>query len=623
MCGICGIVSLGRPPEVDSVRAMAASLAHRGPDGERIHAEEDVALGFRRLAILDLSEAGMQPFASDDGRLRLLHNGEIYNYVELRAELEGHGHRFRTGTDTEVLLASYREWGEACVERLNGMWAFAVWDSERRSLFASRDRFGVKPFYYREDGSRLVFASELKAFRAAREPLIANGPVVRDYLERGQLDVGDETFFAGIRRLPPGHTLRFDRDGLRVRPYWRLAPGEPPADPVEAVRELFLDSVRIQLRSDVRIGTCLSGGIDSSAIACSVHHLLRDGGAAARQVGPHQQTFTAYFPERGYDERPFAEAIVDRIGAEPHWVTFSPEEAVERIPLVVEAQEEPFGSTSIVAQWHVMRAAREAGVVVTLDGQGADELFAGYHGYAGYRFADLLARGRLPSLAGELRGFHRLHGWGARRAATELARPFLPQSAKRELRGRLLGGSGLVHADLRGPARSLERGASPFPDRLRRQLELVHGRLGLPELLRYADRNSMAHSIESRVPFLDHRLVELVFSLDGGELIRSGWTKSVLRRALSDLLPPVVRDRVDKLGFVTPEKGWLRGPLGELASDLFASRVFAERGLVDPAGARERLERHRAGTVNAGWELWRALNVELWARAYLDGPAAS
>jgi asparagine synthase (glutamine-hydrolysing) len=619
MCGICGVVALGRPGERETAEAMARTLAHRGPDGAGSFEAEGVALGFRRLAILDLSDAGMQPFASEDGRLRLVHNGEIYNYRELREELAARGHRFRTETDTEVLLAAYREWGERCVERFVGMWAFAVWDDEQGTLFASRDRFGIKPFYYRCDGGRLVFASEPKAFRADPEThLAANPRAVRDYLEQSYLDHTDETFFAGLLRLPPAHNLTFGPEGLHVRRYWALAPSGPPAeDPVAAVRAAFLDSVRLQLRSDVPIGTCLSGGLDSSAIVAGVSHLLATAGDEAKQVGPRPQTFTAYFEDAGFDERPYAEAVVERTGAEPHWISFEAEELVNALPSIVETQDEPFGSTSMVAQWFVMREARRAGRVVMLDGQGSDEIFAGYHGTFAPYFADLVTHGRLGALGRELAAYRTLHGAGAARLASLLARPFLPARMRWTARGRVRGGTALLARDLRGLAPTLERNGAVFPDRLRRMLLLLLGERGLPELLRYEDRNSMAHSLEARVPFLDHRLVELVFSLEGRHLIDRGMTKSVLRRALGDLLPPVVRDRVDKLGFVTPEQRWLRGPLGELAADVFASQSFRERGWVDPAAAQRRLERHRRGELGAGFELWRALNLELWARAFL------
>jgi asparagine synthase (glutamine-hydrolysing) len=270
------------------------------------------------------------------------------------------------------------------------MWAFAIWDSEERRLFLSRDRFGVKPLYYRLAGDRLAFASEPRAFRG--EGLRPNLSAVRDYLEQSYLDHGRETFFAGIESLPPAHSLTFGPDGCRLRRYWQLEPGEAPADPVAAVRETFLDSIRLHLRSDVPVGTCLSGGVDSSAIAVGVAHVGVE----------RQKTVTAYFEERGFDERPFAEAVVERTGAEPHWVSFTADDLVANLPAIVEAQGEPFGSTSITAQWYVMRAAKAAGLKVMLDGQGGDEVLAGYRAAYGYRLADLLAARRVGELGREL-----------------------------------------------------------------------------------------------------------------------------------------------------------------------------------------------------------------------------
>lgn len=621
MCGLCGVVAFGQPAEGETAAAMARHLDHRGPDGAGEYVGDGVALAFRRLAIIDLSDAGMQPFASDDGSLRLVHNGEVYNYRELRRELEGHGHRFRSATDTEVILHAYEEWGDACVERFNGMWALAIWDARRRRLYCSRDRFGIKPFYYRLDGGRFVFASELKAFRGdPATPLRANAHAVRDYVEQGYLDHTEETFFEGIRRLPPAHSLVFDEDGLRLRRYWTLEPRDPPAgDAAEAVRELFFDSIRFHLRSDVPVGTCLSGGLDSSVIVSAVDHLLETEAETARPVGERQQTFTAYFDAAGFDERPFAEAVVERTRTQAHWVSFGAADVVEHVESIVETQDEPFGSTSMVAQWFVMREARRAGLKVMLDGQGGDEIFAGYHAYFATYFADLLARGRLGALRQELAAYRTLHGAGAAATALMVARPFVPERLRWIARGRVRGGSALLHSDLRGLGSQPHENGAAFPDHLRRLLHLILTRRGLPELLRYEDRNSMAHSLEARVPFLDYRLVELMFSLEAGELIERGRTKAVLRRALGDLLPPVVRDRVDKLGFVTPEIHWLRGKLGDLAADVFASQSFAARGWVDAAAARRRLERHRRGELTAGFELWRALNLELWARTFLDG----
>src|SRR5438045_264929 len=358
------------------------------------------------------------------------------------------------------MLAAYREWGDRCVERFNGMWAFALWDGPRRRLLCSRDRFGVKPFYYRFDGGRFVFASEPRAFRGDPETRLEPNPrAIRDYLDQAYLDHTEETFFAGIRKLPPANSP-------------------------------------------------------------------------------------------GFDERPYAEAVVGRTTAEPHWITFGPEELAGDLPSIVEAQGEPFGSTSICAGWYVMREARRSGVTVMLDGQGGDEVLAGYRAHLGFRLADLLAAGRLRELGEELRSFHGVHSASA--LVTAMSRPFAPEALTRLVRSRARGAGALVHPELRGLAPAPAPTGSPFPDRLRRHQQLILTRRGLPELLRYEDRNSMAHSIEARVPFLDYRLVELCFSLPGGELVGGGQTKAVLRRALAGLLPPAVRERRDQLGFVTP-----------------------------------------------------------------------
>jgi asparagine synthase (glutamine-hydrolysing) len=621
MCGICGVVAPGRPAERATVEAMARRLDHRGPDGSGTFTGEGAALGFRRLAIIDLRDVGNQPFASPDGGLQLVFNGEIYNYRELRAELEGHGHRFRTATDTEVLLAAYAEWGTGCLDRLVGMWAFAIWDVAEQRLFAARDRFGIKPFYYRCDAGRLVFASEPKAF--AEDPqarLSPNLRAVADYLTQSYLDHTPDTFFEGIQRLEPAHALTFDRGGLRTWRYWALEPKEPPrGDAAEAVREAFLDSIRLHLRSDVPVGSCLSGGIDSSAVVGAVAHLLETDRSEAAAVGARPRTFTAYFDDAGFDERPFAELVIAQTNAEPHWVTFDDHQVVNDLPRIVAGQDEPFGSTSMVAQWYVMRTAAEAGLKVMLDGQGGDEIFGGYRAFVGFRLADLLAQGNVRALGSELRAFRDVHSPAA--LATALARPFAPESLTRAVRSRARGTAELLHPDLRGGLPHVATNGSPFRERLRRHQQLVLQHRGLPELLRYEDRNSMAHSLEARVPFLEHRLVELAFSLPGGELIRNGRTKDVFRRALGDLLPPAVRERRDKLGFVTPEKRWFRGALGDFAAEVFASREFADRGFADADAVRARLARHREGRLDAGMELWRALNLELWARAYFDAPA--
>jgi asparagine synthase (glutamine-hydrolysing) len=328
-----------------------------------------------------------------------------------------------------------------------------------------------------------------------------------------------------------------------------------------------------------------------------------------------QKTVTAYFEDAGFDERPFARAVVARTEAEAYWLTFTADDLVADLPAIVQSQGEPFGSPSMCAGWYVMREARRAGLTVMLDGQGGDEILAGYRASFGYRLSDLLRSRRMVEAGAELSAFATVHG--PRWAAVALASPHVPEGLRLEARARLRGTATLAAPELpRGAAWNHGNG-TVFPDRLRRHLHHLLSHRGLPELLRYEDRNSMAHSLEARVPFLDHRLVELVFSLDGSQLIRRGETKSVLRRALSDLLPPEVARRRDKLGFVTPLGRFLQGRLGDLAADVFGSASFRQRGFVDPRAADRRLERVRRHG-DGGFEVWRALNLELWARRFLD-----
>ncbi len=387
MCAIAGLYDVaGRAVDPSVLERMVRLQAHRGPDGEGYvlldaRGREQpvalkgrltdalgasphrytIALGHRRLAIVDLSPLGHQPMATEDGRCWVTYNGEIYNYVELREELRGKGHRFRSASDTEVLLAAYREWGEACVTRFNGMFAFAIWDGDRRRLFCARDRLGVKPFYYAWDGVRFAFASEIKGLLPVIERPSPNQRAVFDYLEGACLDHSEDTFFEGIRQLPPAHTLTVETQ-VTVRRYWDFpAPGSSGLsmqDAAERFRHLFRDAVRLRLRSDVPIGTCLSGGLDSSSIVCVANDLMFVEHTVPRElIGERQKTFSSCFEDPAYDERQFIRSVVEQTGAEAHYTFPDPKELAESVSQLVWRQDEPFGSTSIFAQWNVMRLA--------------------------------------------------------------------------------------------------------------------------------------------------------------------------------------------------------------------------------------------------------------------------
>ena len=595
---------------------MLECIAHRGPDGVRqVIRDGRVGLGHRRLAIIDLSEAASQPMRSAAGHEVIL-NGEIYNYLELRAELAADGVAFRTSSDTEVLLAAYERWGLDCLGRLNGMFAFALYDPSRRTLVLARDRFGEKPLYYHRAGDgTFLFASEIKALLAY--PGVTARPEresIYRFLRHKLTERDPLTYFEGIAALPPAHVLELQvDDGHEVlRRYWSLDGSvedpRPHGELVAAYRDLLEDSIGIRLRADVPIGSSLSGGIDSSAV---VGYLAR-----GRHV-KDQHTFSARFPGWPLDEGRYIADVAALSGARSHEVEPLPDPAdLER---TVWHQDQPFGSLSIYAQWSVMRLAQREGITVLLDGQGADETVAGYHFYFAGLFRYLFRTGRWLRLARELRGFSAAHGPARLRS---LAFPALPASAARRLRG-LRHGPGLSASFARSQARSrsAEIPDGRFLTDLDQMLALTMTDTMLPGLLRYADRNSMAFGREVRLPYLDHRLVELAFSLPWEMKLSHGRTKRVLREAMRDYLPDSVRGRKDKIGYAPPQAAWLRGPLCEWAEDLLASQRFAEREWTDAVAVRGMWRDFRDGKDKLDGDLWRFLSVEAWARTFLDPPA--
>lgn len=626
MCGILGQLSRDGEP-VDPVRAAAAltALRHRGPDDEGTATFESgsVVLGARRLAIQDLSAAGHQPLSNEDGTVCVAFNGEIHNFLDLRAKLAALGHHFRSHTDTEVVVHAYEEWGEDCFHRFNGMWGLALWDARRRLLVCSRDRYGIKPLVYVDDSRRFAFASEIKGLLALRvvEPAV-NDTLVYDYLAHGFVDHTPHTFFRGVQSLPPGHLLRVRAEGTQLVRWYDL-PSEttPSGDWIERFAELFTDSTRLRLVSDVPVGTCLSGGLDSSAVACTVAELTASGRASLGGAAV-QKTFSARYTDPAIDEGRFVAAVTARSGAERHDVFPTGEALLADLDRVLWHQEEPFGSTSIYAQWCVYRLAREQGVTVTLDGQGGDEVVGGYPQQLSPYLTQLVRTGHLRAWRHEARAF----GGGATLAA--LAKTVvrgvlwsLPGSAQRAVqtaKARRRYPAWLNARTETAPRFAVSLAAARPGDKFKAQL--AHDlTVGLPALLRYADRNSMAHSVEARLPFLDHRLVELCFSLPSRAFLREGCTKAILRDAMRHRLPAEVLARRDKIGFATPEAAWL----GDLVRDVTGSRSFADRGYVKPDGLAPLLRGHEGGDAAATAALWRCVNLELWLRRFIDAPAAS
>lgn len=604
MCGIAGIYDFeGREPDRRLLAAMADAIRHRGPDDEGFYTAPGIGLAHRRLSILDLSPAGHQPMADPAGRYWLIFNGEIYNYLELRAELQTLGYVFRSGSDTEVLLAAYEQWGTDCLKRFNGMWAFALWDTVHQRLFCARDRLGVKPLYYAQTSGQLIFGSEIKALLAV--PGLerrVNPDVSQRFLQYALLDVDEQTFFEGVSQLPAAHYLLLDPQGLKLKRYWDV-PDEPARSYSGSkaslrFKALFSDSVRLRLRSDVPIGTCLSGGLDSSAIVCTAARLIQE---APSQY--HQQTFSSCFDDARFDERPFIDDVIAWTGAQSNRVFPNPGRLLEELPALVVSQDEPFGSLSVFAQRCVMASAREAGVTVMLDGQGADELLAGYLFDSAY-WNELRQQRNYATLFSELGAS--LAGQGLRATGRRAVKSLLPD--------------GLEPWVQRSEGRGLlTREISPWQDHKRFSGKLKntlynHLTMRLQQLLRYEDRNSMAYGIEARLPFLDYRLVEFAFALPGSELIHRTWSKWVMRQALAGILPETIRWRKDKMGFVTPQSVWLRRELAPFLRELFASTDFQQRPYWDGPAVARRYEGVLSGREDPAFLglAWRLASFELW-----------
>jgi asparagine synthase (glutamine-hydrolysing) len=562
--------------------------------------------------------------ASPDGSCWLVFNGEVYNYVELREDLAALGHAFRTGTDTEVVLAAYGEWGEGCVKRFTGMWAFALWDARGRRLLLARDPFGIKPLYYAAGGDRLAFASEIKALlELPGVSRRADPQQLYEYLRSGLTDHGEGTMFAAVRRLPPAHTLSVDLDRpghTELKRYWRIDLQRKSdlsfEEAAKQLRELFLSSVGLHLRSDVRVGAALSGGIDSSAITTAMR-------ALEPRLDLHAFSYAAEDPS--INEERWIDLVGEASGAAVHKVRPTAEELVADLDRLVATQDEPFGSTSIYAQHRVFRLARESGVTVMLDGQGADELLAGYRIYLAMRMASLLRRGRLVAANRFLRQTAALPGNGLTglNLLANAGGVLLPERfrAIRKLYKRSAG-NGADSAWL-DEAWFAERGVAPRrPHRPRTRLMLQEQlyetltETSLPMLLRYEDRNSMAHSIESRVPFLTTELAEFILALPEEHIVSAeGTSKSVFRRAMRGIVPDEILDRRDKIGFATPERAWmetLRPWVGEVLGGEAAARI--------PGLNLETVKQQWAAMLDGGkpfdFRVWRWLNVIRWAQRY-------
>jgi asparagine synthase (glutamine-hydrolysing) len=579
MCGIAGLVQYTRRVDPAVVLAMRDALAHRGPDDAGLWHDGVAVLGLRRLSILDRSAAGHQPMTTPDGRLVIVFNGEVYNYLELRRELGAE--TFRSGTDTEVVLRAFEKWGPACLDRLRGMFAFAIWDGHRRELFAARDRFGVKPFYYAAVGDGLAFASEIKAlFQAgvAARPDLATWST---YLCLGLSDHDEATFYEGVRQLRGGCALWWRDGALRIERYYDLtervrarldSPAPTRAEAARQYTDLLDESVRLRFRSDVPVGLCLSGGLDSSVLLATASRVL------GADVALRSFTYTCNDPV--YDERPYVELLLERSSVEPHFTELGAGEVPDLAARVSRSQDEPFGGLPTLALSKLFRQARACGVTVLLDGQGLDEQWAGYDYYA---------------------------------RALEQGAGVDPTGAP------VQGGRspGTRPGCLAAPFRTLCRTAPVDSRRLRplidaRITDIVSNKI--PRAVRFGDRVSMDASCELREPFLDHNLVEFALALPDDLLIRDGVHKALLREMFEGQLPKALVE-APKRPLQTPQREWLAGPLRGWVSDLLASEPLRTAGWFDVPALQREYATYVADRPDSSYHVWQWVSAALFLEA--------
>jgi asparagine synthase (glutamine-hydrolysing) len=617
MCGICGIIRFdNKSVEEFRIKEMMRIMKHRGPDDEGLFIDNNVGFGFVRLSIIDLSAAGHQPMFSEDNRYVIVFNGEIYNYLELREDLKVLGHTFKTNTDTEVLLAAYIEWEEACLDRFNGMWAFAIYDTLNKTIFAARDRFGIKPFYYIQNAEFFAFASEIPPLLS----LVSGKPTpdyqtIFDYLAFNRTDQTERTFFNEVKKLqhgncfslatstfPPSGGIKGGKEWYNLRS--KVSCSEGFSSPQE-FRELLTSSISLRLRSDVPVGVCFSGGLDSSSI---VSVLLKDFDIK------DLNTFSAVYKkgQKG-DESEFISEYRSYLKS-MFYVTPDAETLQNDLNSFVKAHGEPIPSTSPYAQFKVMELAK-GNAVVTLDGQGADEEMGGYHYFFGFYFKDLFLRFRLFKLIREIYYYTRNHKslYGIKAFMFFLLPKRLRTYARVKRKGYL------VDEFVREYGESNNITGNIYGSKSLNDSFLDHFEYKLEHLLKWEDRNSMWFSLEARVPFLDYRLVERLLATNPDMIINHGMTKHILRESMIGILPEKIRMRADKTGFGTPQDEWFRTKeWGMIILGILNGTSFKQRNLINCDAALSQFNKHVAGTINISNEIWKWVHLELWFREYID-----
>jgi len=638
MCGFTGIWNFdGKPVDVTCLVAMNTTIRHRGPDDEgylmantanheaflyhgdetiteirssSVHIREskqaNLGIGFRRLSIIDLSATGHQPMQDESGRYCIVLNGEIYNYIEIRAELIIAGFTFRSQSDTEVVLKAFIHWGKECLNRFNGMWAFVIYDSRENRLFGARDRFGIKPFYYHyEPGKRFIFASEIKAILQIIDPTVDPFSILQLFTT-SYMDHSHHTFFRDIIQLKPSHYLEISENRISIDRYYRINIQETKIDfnnASEKFLHILKDSVRIRMRSDVPIGFALSGGLDSSSII-----------ALARDLYPSYDinAFSLVYPGKSVDESFYIRKVTEKLSVRQFAVSPTAEDLLESLDKFVWHQEEPNNGSSYWGEFKLRELIKKSGVTVSLEGQGADEIITGYPFFIDPYLSDLLAEFKFTSFIREANAFRYLDN----KSITKHLEAFIRTVRRKKKDGHLKSlpeylnldyFSGIITHDETVPAVFSE-------SRLNKALHHALTISSVPAQLIRADKSSMAFSVECRFPFLDYRLVELAFSLPGNFKLREGVTKYILRESVLGLIPDEVYQRKDKIGFATPQKEWLSGALKTWMKDIVFSSSFTEVPFFNAALLNKELENNLS--VIPDYRLWAIIMCYVWIQKF-------
>lgn len=616
MCGIAGIFNFDTSLVAkDSIEKMIEAIDYRGPDDKGYYVEDSIGLGHCRLSIIDLSEAGHQPMADKDESLWIIYNGEIYNYVELREELKKLGYRFKSHSDTEVVLYSYKEWGVNGLNKLNGMWAFAIWNTKKKELFCSRDRFGIKPFYYYYDKKGFAFASEIKSLLELGIKREANEDLICDFLAYGMLDHTDETFFTNIKKLPPASWSLIKENGeVTTKKYWDFEISNEFDEvkknnqkDAEDFLDLFIDSVKLRMRSDVPIGSCLSGGLDSSSIVCVLNDLLKKTNNS--NIAERQKTISSCSEQKSYDEREYIEEVLAETGAEKNYVFPKPEDFIKELDDILWHQEEPFASTGIYAQWEVMKKVKNRDLKVMLDGQGGDENLCGYRKFYMFYLRKLLKKRKYFLFLREFTRFFTSPGVLRTLRIKDGLRYF-------GFGNKLLGLESLFAPEFLRKIKERELGFG-YKENLGERIKDDITTWSLPVLLRYEDKSSMAHSIETRLPFLDYRLVEQMASLPLSQKMYNGWTKFILRESMKGTIPEKIRLRKSKLGFSTAEELWFKKVLNKNIKTVINESRFLS-SYINKEILIENLNKFFSGkSILSSEVFFRFYILELWGQKFI------